>query len=71
VEGLISGLCGLAILCGWELDALSPVDLRQRVEVAIRAEIDLETWERAARIEAIERESLVSILSDWRAAKAS
>jgi hypothetical protein len=53
----------------WELDALNPNVLRDRIETAIHAELDIEAWDRAARIETIERESLVSILGDWKAAR--
>jgi hypothetical protein len=54
-------------LC-WELDAMSPVVLRDRVAEAIRAEIDPIAWERVCRVERIERESLVTILREWKAA---
>jgi len=49
----------------WELDALSPVVLRQRVEGAIFAQLDLEAWHRADVVETAERESLSTILSAW------
>lgn len=42
----------------WELDALSPTILRERVEQAIRAHIDHALWRRADEIEAAERASL-------------
>lgn len=42
----------------WELDALSPAILRNRVEVAIKEYIDNDIWLRADEIEAVERESL-------------
>jgi hypothetical protein len=48
-----------------ELDAMSPVVLRQRVEEAIREEIDHEAWHRAAVAERAEIESLTDILSRW------
>jgi hypothetical protein len=50
----------------WELDALSPVTLRTRVERAIQAVIDWETWEKCSRAEAAEKESLTHLLSAWR-----
>lgn len=53
----------------WELDALSPIVLRERVEDAIRALIDWEAWERCGRAEAAERESLAAVLGEWRNAK--
>jgi len=42
----------------WELDAMNPNVLRQRVEAAIRSLIDMEAWEHCAKIEKAERESL-------------
>jgi hypothetical protein len=42
----------------WELDALSPVILRDRVEAAIRDRLDLDAWEHATKIEAVERETM-------------
>lgn len=50
----------------WELDALNPTTLRERVARRIAAEIDREAWERCARVEAAERESLVQVLSAWK-----
>jgi hypothetical protein len=49
----------------WELDALSPVILRDRLDRAIADRLDWEAWDRAAIAEAAERESLTSILSAW------
>jgi hypothetical protein len=49
----------------WELDALSPVVLRERVKDAILAQLDLEAWHRADVAEAAERDSLTSILNAW------
>jgi hypothetical protein len=54
----------------WELDALSPVVLRERVEDAVQAYIDATAWERCAAVEAAERDSLRDILGKWRAASA-
>ncbi len=51
-----------------ELDALNPVELRRRVEAAIRDFIDWEEWERCEVAEAAERESLAHILDKWHAA---
>jgi hypothetical protein len=50
----------------WELDALSPVVLRERVANCIRANIDLEYWARCEVIERAERESLVEVMAGWR-----
>jgi hypothetical protein len=49
----------------WELDALSPPVLRERVEQAIRRYIDWEAWERCAKAEAAEQRSLSDVLSAW------
>jgi hypothetical protein len=49
----------------WELDALSPVVLRDAVEAAIVDRLDLAAWQRAEQAERAERESLVSILDTW------
>lgn len=49
----------------WELDALNPVILRDRVERAILERLDLEAWKRAEVTEAAERDSLNTILSAW------
>jgi hypothetical protein len=49
----------------WELDALSPVVLRERVEKAIVAYIDSQAWERAEVVERAELESLTTILDAW------
>ena len=49
----------------WELDALSPVILRKRVESEILKLIDMDLWDHAKEIEAAEIESMSSILSHW------
>lgn len=49
----------------WELDALSPVVLRERVEAEILARLDMEAWNHAVEVEAAETESMSSILSNW------
>jgi hypothetical protein len=49
----------------WELDALSPVILRDRVEQAIHDRLDHAAWDRAAVVERAERDSLADILSQW------
>lgn len=49
----------------WELDALSPVVLRDRLEQAIRAEIDWRAWERCRIAEAAEVASLTEVLTTW------
>jgi hypothetical protein len=49
----------------WELDALSPAVLRDRVEGAILGRVDRDTWDRADVAETAERESLTTILNAW------
>jgi hypothetical protein len=49
----------------WELDALNPVILRERVEQAILDRLDREAWTRAEVVEQAERDSLTSILNAW------
>jgi hypothetical protein len=55
----------------WELDALSPVVLRERLENAILAEIDLAAWERMKACEKAEQESLAACLDVWNKITAS
>jgi hypothetical protein len=50
----------------WELDAMSPVTLRQRVEQAIRSVIDGEAWERCALAEEAEKATIRTVLGNWR-----
>ena len=50
----------------WELDALSPVVLRERVDAAIRSEIHHATWNRYVEAEQLERESIESTVRTWR-----
>lgn len=49
----------------WELDALSPVILRERVDHAIRSYLDIDTWNHSIKIEAAERASMAEVLSKW------
>ena len=50
----------------WELDALSPVILRNRVEAAILAHIDLDAWQQGLLVESAEIESLRRFHDAWR-----
>ena len=50
----------------WELDALNPVGLRERIAGAIEAYIDGDAWLRADEVEAAEQQSLKTILGTWR-----
>ena len=54
---------------GWELDALDPRSLRERVQAAIDAEIARPAWERSGRAEAAEKESLGAVARTWRQIK--
>jgi hypothetical protein len=49
----------------WELDALSPVILRERVTAEIRRRLDLDAWHRAIEIEAAERSSVGAYLAAY------
>jgi len=49
----------------WELDAMSPVALRKRVDDAIHGRLDLVAWGRADNAERAETESLSTILARW------
>jgi hypothetical protein len=49
----------------WELDAMNPNVLRERVHGAVMAELDLVEWERYVAAEQAERESIAKTLSTW------
>lgn len=53
----------------WELDAMDPNDLRQRVEDEIVVRMDMEAWERALEVEAAEITSMKSFQAAWTTAK--
>jgi hypothetical protein len=50
----------------WELDALNPNVLRDRVEQRIRSLIDWPAWERCAAVEKAERDSLLEVVAAWK-----
>ena len=50
----------------WEVDALSPVILRKRVEREIVGLLDMDAWDHAVTIERAETESMGSILGTWK-----
>jgi hypothetical protein len=52
----------------WELDALSPVDLRREVSAVIRHHIMPELWDRCRVIETAECDSLKEVLGNWKQA---
>jgi hypothetical protein len=49
----------------WEVDALSPVILRERVEAAIVARLDRAAWDRYVVAEAAELESIAAAVRSW------
>ncbi len=49
----------------WELDALSPNQLRGCVEQAVIAELDVETWNRYTAVEEAERQAIIDTCSAW------
>jgi hypothetical protein len=54
--------------CGhwcWELDAMSPSLLRDRLDEAIRDELDVEAWDRYVRVEEVEREAITATCLAW------
>lgn len=53
----------------WELDALSPVILRDRVEQEICSRLDLDAWNHSIRIEAAERKSMKKFLDGYKRRK--
>jgi hypothetical protein len=50
----------------WELDALNPNTLRDRVEQRIRRLIDWPAWERCTKVEEAERASLLEVVGAWK-----
>jgi hypothetical protein len=50
----------------WELDALDPNTLRERVEATIREYIDWDAWDRCARVEEAERTSILDVVNAWK-----
>ena len=55
----------------FELDALDPNLLRDRVERAIRAEIDFDAWDRCKIAEQAEHQSLIQVMTGWGSSIAS
>ena len=49
----------------WEVDAMSPVALRERLEVHVRSYLDMDAWDHAVEVERAETESMQSFLSTW------
>lgn len=55
----------------WELDAMSPVTIRDRVEASILDMIDMELWNRYQAAEEVELASLEDFLGEWARMKAA
>ena len=53
----------------YELDAMSPPDLRQRVRGVVRHLIDVPLWDHALAIEKVEVESMQEFSKSWQASK--
>jgi len=49
----------------WELDALSPVTLRERVEAEILSLLDTDAWNRSVEVETAEIESMTNFFKGW------
>ena len=49
----------------WELDAMSPVTLRERVRDAVASMLDQVKWAQAEAVEAAERASMKTYMSTW------
>jgi len=45
----------------WELDAMDPNDLRERVRDEIKSYVDSESWERHQLVEALQMETVKTI----------
>jgi hypothetical protein len=55
----------------WELDAMDPNDLRGRVEQAIIERMDMDAWQRALAVEAVERKSMQDFMKAWQSTKSA
>lgn len=49
----------------WELDAMDPNDLRERVHSSITGFMDMDAWNHSLQIEAAERESMQAFRAQW------
>ena len=50
----------------WELDAMAPPDLRDRVEEMILDYLDVDAWDHAKKVEAAETESMREVMETWK-----
>lgn len=55
----------------WELDAMDPNDLRERVESEIKSRLDMNLWKHAIKIERAEIESMKDFQATWEQMKTS
>lgn len=55
----------------WELDAMSPVDLRNRVAEEIQRRIDVDAWELAQKTEEAELSTIKTVVGNWKELVAS
>jgi hypothetical protein len=53
----------------WELDALNPNVLRDRVDASIREYIDWDAWDRCKKVEEVERASILEVVGAWKGAQ--
>lgn len=49
----------------WELDAMDPNDLRERVRDEIQSYMDMDTWRRALEVESVEKKSMQDFHAEW------
>jgi hypothetical protein len=50
----------------WELDAMNPNDLRQRVRNSIETFLDMDAWNHMIDIERAERDSIETVMGAWK-----
>lgn len=55
----------------WELDAMSPVSLRERVRAVVEELLNRDAWDHAIKIEKVQVESLQAFHKSWQASKYS
>jgi hypothetical protein len=55
----------------YELDGMSPPDLRSRVEAEIRSRINLPLWDNARSVEQVEVDSMQEFHKSWQASLCS
>jgi hypothetical protein len=63
-------VCQVVETC-WELDAMPANVLRERVESEIRNRIDQDAWDACEIVQEAERESMNSVLRQWKDLRAN